>query len=462
LRLKTRRNWSSSQGIATIGVRMDDSLSSIVIRLIIVLLVVLANGYFVAAEFAIVSVRRSRIEPLVDEGNKKAKIVVRFLDDLNTFISTCQVGVTVASLVLGWLGEETLAHLLAPVLGKIIPVTAPALLAAHSIATALALLIVTYFHLLLGEYVPKAIALEKTEAIAMAVARPMELFEKAFKFPIWLINISGAVCLRLLGLHESDEHAKAYSEDEIRHLISVSHKSGHLIEDEQTLIDNVFEFTEATVESIMKPRTEIEALDADLPIVEMVAIFERLGYSRMPVYRNSLDEAIGIVLYKDLSRAARQGQSVRIEEIVRDPVFLPTSVKLNDALGVLRKSSAHMAMVVDEHGGVEGLVTLEDLLEEIVGDISDEHDEIAVRQIVEHGDGSYTVMGSLSIRDANRSLDLGLPESDSYHTVAGFMMARAGKLLTQGQQVEYNGLRLTVQSTERNRITEARIERLAE
>jgi CBS domain containing-hemolysin-like protein len=441
---------------------MGDSLSSILIRLFIVLLVVLANGYFVAAEFAMVSVRRSRIEPLAEDGNKKAKIVLRFLDDLNTFISTCQVGVTVASLVLGWLGEETLAHIFTPILERLIPANVPAVIAAHSIATALALIIVTYFHLLLGEYVPKAIALEKAERLALAVARPMELFEKVFKFFIWLINKSGAICLRLLGLHESDEHSKAYSEDEIRHLISASHKSGHLIEDEQTLIDNVFEFTEATVESIMKPRTEIEALDAALPIDEMVAMFERLGYSRMPVYRNSLDEVIGIVLYKDLSRAARQGQNVQIEEIVRDPVFLPTSIKLNDALGILRKSSAHMAMVVDEHGGVEGLVTLEDLLEEIVGDISDEHDEIAVRQIVEHGDGSYTVMGSLSIRDANRSLDLGLPESDSYHTIAGFMMARAGKLLTQGQEVEYNGMRLSVQSTERNRITEARIEKLEE
>lgn len=431
------------------------------LRLFIVLLVVLANGYFVAAEFAMVSVRRSRIEPLVEDGNKKAKIVVRFLDDLNSFISTCQVGVTVASLVLGWLGEETLAHILTPLLGKIIPATAPALLAAHSLATALALLIVTYFHLLLGEYVPKAIALEKTERLALAVARPMEWFETVFKFPIWMINQSGAVVLRLLGIHESDEHSKAYSEDEIRHLIAVSHKSGHLIEDERKLIDNVFEFTEATVEAIMKPRTEIEALDAALPINEMIAIFERLGYSRMPVYRHSLDEIIGIVLYKDLSRAARQGEAVSIEPILRDTVFLPTAVKLNDALGVLRKSSAHMAMVVDEHGGVEGLVTLEDLLEEIVGDISDEHDEIAVRQIVEQTDGSYTVMGSLSIRDANRTLDLGLPEADSYHTIAGFMMARAGKLLAEGQSVDYNGWRLTVQAKARNRITEARIEKLS-
>jgi CBS domain containing-hemolysin-like protein len=439
-----------------------DNLSTILIRLGIVLLVVLANGYFVAAEFAIVSVRRSRIEPLVEEGNKKAKVVLRFLDDIASFISTCQVGVTVASLVLGWLGEETLAHILTPLLEKIIPATVPVFLAAHSIATAVALIVVTYLHLLLGEYVPKAIALERTEKVALAIARPMEIFEKVFKFPIWIINQSGAVALRLMGLHETDEHSKAYSEDELRHLISVSHKSGHLIEDERKLIDNVFEFTEATVESIMKPRTEIEALDTGLSIDEMIATFERLGYSRMPVYRGSLDEVIGIVLYKDLSRAARQGQQVSIDKIVRDALFLPTSVKLNDALGSLKKSSAHMALVVDEHGGVEGLVTLEDLLEEIVGDISDEHDEIAVRQITEQADGTYTVMGSLSIRDANRELELGLPESDSYHTIAGFMMARAGKLLAEGQRVDYNGLRLTVQSTTRNRITEVRIEKLEE
>ena len=151
------------------------------------MLVVLANGYFVAAEFAIVSVRRSRIEPLVEEGNKRAKVVLRFLDDIASFISTCQVGVTVASLVLGWLGEETFAHLLTPVLEKIIPATVPVVLAAHSLATAIALLVVTYLHLLLGEYVPKAIALERTEKVALAIARPMELFEKVFKFPIWMI-----------------------------------------------------------------------------------------------------------------------------------------------------------------------------------------------------------------------------------------------------------------------------------
>lgn len=440
---------------------MDNaSLSSILIRLFLVFLVVLANGYFVAAEFAMVSVRRSRITSLVEDGNKRARIVMRFLDDLTGFISTCQVGITIASLVLGWLGEETLAHLLEPALGKVITGKLATLIAAHSIATALALIIVTYLHLLLGEYMPKAIALERAEKVALAVARPMELFEKAFKLPIWIINKSGAMALRLFGLHATDEHSKAYSEEELRHLIAHSQKSGHLIEDERTLIDNVFDFTEATAGSIMTPRTEIEALDAELSLDEMVATFERLGYSRMPVYRGSLDNLIGVVLYKDISRSVRRGENVTLDKLLRPAVFLPDSVKLHEALGVLRRSSAHMALVVDEHGGVEGLLTLEDLLEEIVGDIRDEHDEIAVKQIIEEAGGSYKVVGSLSIRDANRMLELGLPESDSYNTVAGFMMARAGKLLKEGQSVEYNGLRLTVLATTRNRIIEARLERV--
>jgi CBS domain containing-hemolysin-like protein len=440
----------------------DFSLSSILIRLVIVFVVVLLNGYFVAAEFALVSVRRSRISALYEDGNKRAGIVMRFLNDLTAFISTCQVGITIASLVLGWLGEETFAHLLLPVLEKIIPASVPAFLAAHSIATAMALIVVTYLHLLLGEYMPKAIALDRAEKVALAVARPMELFEKAFKLPIWMINRSGSMALRLFGLQATDEHSKAYSEEELRHLIALSQKSGHLIEDERTLIDNVFEFTEETVDAIMTPRTEIEALDAEMSLTEMVATFERLGYSRMPVYRESLDSIMGVVLYKDLSRSVRQGKNVTLDELLRPPVFLPDSVKLNDALGMLRKSSAHMALIVDEHGGVEGLVTLEDLLEEIVGDISDEHDEIAVKQIVEQADGSFTVVGNLSIRDANKLLELGLPESDSYNTIAGFMMARAGHLMSEGQSVEYNGLRLTVQATTRNRITEAHIEKLKE
>jgi magnesium and cobalt exporter, CNNM family len=437
------------------------SVVSILLRVAIVLLLVLANGYFVAAEFAIVSVRRSRLAALAAEGNKRAQTVIRLMEDITAFISACQFGITVASLLLGWLGEETFAHLLTPPLERIIPNQIASFVAAHTLATALALAVVTYLHLLLGEFVPKALALERAEKVALSVGRPMAIFYRVFKAPIWLINQSGILTLRWMGLHATDEHAKAYSEDELRHLITLSQKSGHLLEDERQLIYNVFDFTDKTVESIMTPRTEIEALDETMSPEEMLEQFDKLGYSRMPVYRDSLDNVIGILLQKDLSRLVRSGRSNEgIASILRPAVFLPTSMKLHDALKTLRRSSSHMALVVDEHGGAEGLVTLEDLIEEIVGDIRDEHDEIAARQIVEQPDGSYIVSGRLSVKDANKLLSLGLPESDSYHTIAGFMMARAGRLLKQGESVEYNGLRLTVESSVRNRIVEARINRL--
>ncbi|HVF90543.1 MAG TPA: hemolysin family protein [Blastocatellia bacterium] len=424
-------------------------------------MLVLANGFFVASEFALVGVRKSRVASLVAEGNKRARTLLRVVEHLDSYISATQLGITLASLALGMIAEATIAHLLTPIFHFILP-SSVSEVAAHSAAIGAAFTIITFLHIVLGELAPKTLALERAEAVALAVARPMEIFYKVFKAPIWLLNYSGIWVLRIFGMKASAEHAASYSEEELRHLISLSHKSGHLIEDERRLIDNVFDFTEATVESVMVPRTEIEGLDIEISPLEMLEIFETMGYSRMPVYRDSIDNVLGVILHKDLSRRVRRGGEINIEKLIRPPVYIPISVPLNEALTTLRQSSAHMAFVVDEHGGIEGLVTLEDLIEEIVGDIRDEHDEAAVRQIEEQGEGIYKVNGSLSIRDANRVLDLGLPESDSYHTIAGFMMARAGRILNEGEVVTYNGLRLTVGATSGNRILEAKIERLAD
>ncbi|MEN3333288.1 MAG: magnesium and cobalt exporter, family, partial [Blastocatellia bacterium] len=437
---------------------MESSLTSVLVKLALVLLLVLANGFFVAAEYALVSVRRSRIDSLAAQGNKRAQKVMRVLEKLTAYISATQLGVTLASLALGWVGEETMAEILGPIFQRLLGSFSAG--AAHTASIVFAYVLITYMHVVLGELVPKAISLEKAEAVALAVAPPIQIFYKMFKAPIWVLNHSGIQVLRWLGLRASAEHAGIYSEEELRGLIALSHKSGHVLEDERQLINNVFDFTEATVESVMVPRTQIEALDVELTPAQMLDFFEQIGYSRLPVYRASLDNILGIVLHKDLSRLVRHGGD--INEIIRPAVFLPTTAKLHDALRSLRRSSAHMAMVVDEHGGVEGLVTLEDLLEEIVGDIRDEHDEVLAQQIKQESEDTFKVSGALSIRDANRRLQLGLPESDSYHTIAGFMMARAGRLLGPGDQIEYNGLRLTVESTDRNRIVEAKIEKLKE
>lgn len=430
---------------------------TIALKLAVVLSLVLANGFFVASEFALVTVRRSRIAALVADGNKRARTVMRIIENLTAYISAFQLGITLASLALGWVGEDTVARLLQPLLESTLGPASAA--AAHSIAIVAAFASITYLHIVLGELVPKTLALERAERLALQVAWPIDIFYRTFKAPIWLLDRSANAVVRLMGLHSSSEETAAYTEEELRHLVALSHKSGHLLEDERLLINNVFDFTEATVKSVMVPRTEIEALDAELTPAEMLDVFEQTGYSRMPIYRGSLDNIIGIALLKDLCRIVRRDGSVSLEEFVRPPIFLPANAKLNDALRMLRRSSEHMAIVVDEHGGVEGLVTLEDLLEEIVGDIRDEHDEAAARQIVEQPDGSYNVRGNLSVRDANKLLALDLPESENYHTIAGFMMARAGKLLKRGDTIDYNGLKLTVQSAAHNRIVETRIER---
>jgi CBS domain containing-hemolysin-like protein len=439
------------------------SALSILFNLTIVLLLVLANGFFVAAEFALVSVRQSRVAALVAEGNRRARTLMRVVKQLDAYISATQLGITLASLALGWIGEETLAHLLTPVFENIMPDHATtSVIAAHTVGIAVAFVIITFLHIVLGELAPKTLALERAERVALAVARPMEIFYKVFKAPIRLLNYAGGLVLRLAGLQSTAEHAAVYSEEELRHLIALSHKGGHLAEDERQLLYNVFDFTDGTLADVVLPRTEIEALSATLSPDEMLARFVELGYSRMPVYRGSLDNIIGIVLQKDVVRLVHGGTNLGVDDIIRPALFLPQSMRLNDALRGLRRSRAHMALIVDEHGGIEGMVTLEDLLEEIVGDIRDEHDEVAARSITPQPDGSYIVRGNLSIRDANKKLELGLPESDSYHTIAGFMMARAGRLLRPEEGVEYNSLKFTVEAASRNRILEAKIEKLME
>lgn len=439
---------------------MDDpaQLSNLVLRLVIVILLVLANGFFVAAEFSLVAIRRSRVAALVAEGHLRARVLMRVVEHLDAYISATQLGITLASLALGWIGEATIASVLKPVFVALLPGSSGSPVLAHSFAIGIAFALITFLHIVLGELAPKTLALERVESVALAVATPMEIFYRIFKAPIWVLNRSGSLVLRLIGLHTSSEQTASYSEEELRQLVAISHKGGHLIEDERKLIYNVFDFTEATLADVMVPRIEIEVIDAELEITNILWHFEQTGYSRMPVFRDSLDNIIGILLYKDVSSRLRQQSTVVLDEVLREALFLPTSMRLNEALRSLRSSSVHMAMVVDEHGGVEGLVTIEDLLEELVGEIRDEHDEVAVRRIIKNSDESYTVSGKLSIRDANRELSLGLPESESYHTVAGFMMARAGRLLRRGDTVNYNHLKLTVENAARNRILEARID----
>jgi CBS domain containing-hemolysin-like protein len=430
-------------------------------KILIVFLLVLANAFFVAVEFALVSVRRARIETLVAAGNNSAKAVLRALDHLDAMLSASQFGITVASLALGAVGESTLAHLFEPVLIKFLPGGASTLIA-HSIAIAVALAIITYLHLVLGEYAPKAFAIEKAEAIALATARWMELFYKTFKPFIQLINISGIRFLKLFGVDFRPGHHTPYTTEEIRHLINLSHQSGHLEQEEKEMIHNVFEFADLTARDIMIPRTEITALEEQSSFEEVVRQFQVSGYSRLPVYGGNFDNIVGVLHSKDVMPFLLKAHEFDLKKIMRQPIFIPDTARLGDILQHLQKSSVHLAIVVDEHSGVEGILTLEDILEEIVGEIQDEHDEALIAKLRERSEGVFSIDASMSVREANRKFNLNLPESDAYTTVAGFLMARAGKLLDQGDTVEHNWTRFTVERVVRRRITQVRMENLPE
>lgn len=428
-------------------------------KLGIVVLLILANAFFVAVEFAMVSVRRSKIEVLAANGKKSAKALLRALDHLDEMISATQFGITIASLALGWVGEETIAHLTEPLLVQILPEKI-ATVAAHGTASLIALSIVTYFHLVIGEYVPKAMAIEFADRIGLAVARFMELFYLSFKPFIWIINKSGLTILRLLGMKTQMGHQAAYTGEEIRHLITISHQSGNLEADEKTLMQNVFNFADLTVKEILIPRTQVAGIEESSSYSEVVHEFIASGYSRLPVYRENFDNVSGIVHHKDVMKYVFTQEKFSLLEITHPPAFIPDSARLVDVLQKLQREQIHLAIVVDEHGGVEGILTLEDLLEEIVGEIQDEHDETVAEKIRPRSDGSFGLDGGLSVREANRKFDLNLPESEDYTTLAGFLIAREGRLLFEGDQVTYNGTRFMVERVNQRRITRIRMQQI--
>lgn len=426
-------------------------------KIIAVIALVLANGFFVAAEFALVSVRRSRIETLASGGNRRAQRLLELLNDLNAYISATQLGITMASLGLGWIGEPAVAYLLAaPLEGY---VSDPA---RHAISFALAFSFITFLHIVLGELAPKTIALEMAERIAFIVSWPMQIFYKIFYWPIRALDWAGTSTVRLLGLRPSPTHASIYTEEEIRQLIDASRRSGHLQPEEQLLINRIFEFSDAEVREAMVPRTAVVALPITATLEEVQEVFCTTGYSRLPVFRERFDEIVGVLFMKDLIPCFRptNAKEFKIEELLHPPLFVPATARLGSVLKQMQAARTHLAFVVDEHGGVEGIVTLEDLLEEIVGEISDEYDEEVRSQIVEEH-GTYVLDGMIAVRDVNRKLNLKLPEDAGYTTLAGFLLAKAGRLLRPGESVEYDGARFTVERVEHRRIRRVRLIPLA-
>lgn len=432
----------------------------IALKILVVLILVLGNGFFVAAEFSLVTIRKQRLIGMAEAGKRSAKAALRLTETPSIFISVTQFGVTLSSLVIGSFGEHTFAELFNRLLTsvKLGPITDQL---SFYIVTPLAFALLTFLHVVIGEIAPKTAALERNETVVLWSAIPIELIYKFFRPFIWLLNSSGQLLIRSLGMKSTLEHTLAYTEEEIRQLVSASHKEGHLLAEEQQMIHNVFDFTDTVAREVMVPRPQIVAIEASISSEEVAQQLESSAYSRLPVYKENLDNIIGVIHAKDLLPYLRRNEKFELTSVLRKPLFVPDSAQLVEVLQQMRKAQNQLAIVVDEHGGVEGILTMEDLLEEIVGEIRDEHDHDEERLYFQDVDGSVVIDGSLSIREANRKLNLNLPESDDYTTIAGFLLAKAGKLLTQGEKIDYQNISFTVEKVERRRVSRVRIPRVA-
>lgn len=427
------------------------------LKLVAIGFLVATNGFFVASEFALVSVRRSRLEARAAAGSRNARAALRLLDNPTFFISAVQFGITLASLALGWIGEPTVAAWLEP-LAHGIASEGRAGYVAHLIAVVIAFSAITFLHIVLGELMPKMVALERAERIALFCSRPLELFAKTFSAPLWVFNSVGAFLGRLIGLKSTLDHAAVYTETELRQLIDVARDSGYLRAEERRLIHRVFEFSDTLVREAMVPRTEMAAIPSTSSLEQITKAFQQYSYSRLAVYKESLDDVMGFIHSKDVMPCLLNSDNFRLEDVLQSPLYVVDTARLEDVLRQMQKAKTHFGFVVDEHGGLEGIITLEDLLEEIVGDISDEHDEEVNEQIEPVGDKKYVLAGGLAVRDLNRRLKLSLPESEGYTTIAGFLMTEAGHMLKPNDRINYNGIIFEVDRVERRRVISVRLQ----
>jgi putative hemolysin len=418
---------------------------TVFLQIVAVLLLVAGNAFFVAAEYALVTARRTRLLELAAEGNLRAKIALRIMDDPVRFIGTVQLGITSFSIALGAVGEPLIEHFFEPVL-------------ATTIAFILAFSLVTYLHVTLGELVPKAVALTKNETTALWVALPVEAFYVVTYPIVWFLQQSANAFTRLFGIQPAPAGVVAHTEEDIRHIVAAAEETGAIEEAEEEMVYKVFDFADKEVHDVMVPRPEVVALSIDLPSHEALAAVIDSPFTRYPVYRRSLEEIEGILHVRDLFSALydRGIENVDVGALLRPAFMVPETKDLAAMLAEFRRANQHMALVVDEYGSFQGIVTLEDLLEEIVGEIEDEYD--LPDESVERVDKSrIRIDGTFPIDDFNERFEQELPQDD-YHTVAGFVFGALGRAAEAGDEVLHDGLRFHVLEVDGPRIERLEIE----
>jgi putative hemolysin len=415
------------------------------LRVIAVLLLVLGNALFVAAEYAIVTARRPRLEDRAEKGSGGAAIALRLMDEPVRYISATQVGITVFGILLGAVGEPLVSSFL-----EFLP---------RGVSFVIAFLVLTYLSVVLGELVPKAITLQRWETGAIVLARPL-LWLGVVTYPlVWVLDRSARFVTGLFGVDPAPAGLVAHSEEEIRYIVAEAEDTGVIQAGEEEMLYKVFDFADKEVHEVMVPRPQVVALSVDLPPQQCLESLIDSPYTRYPVYRGSLDDIVGILHVRDLFSALYdQGiENVDVSGLIRPVIYVPETKDLAALLAEFRRANQHMAIVVDEYGAFEGIVTLEDLLEEIVGEIEDEYD--LPDESVEHvEDGRIRIHGTFPIDDFNEQFDAELPQDEHYQTIGGLVFGRLGRAPEKGDEVVENGLRFQVIETEGPRIERLEVE----
>ena len=403
--------------------------------------IVLVNGFFVIAEFALVKVRRTRLEELLQQGNRRAQLVLRITSSFDAYLGATQLGITLSSLALGWLGEPLVAALLQPQLSQLVP-GVDWLVRVVSIVLGFAGL--TFFHIVLGELVPKSMAMQKAESLALLVAGPLHLFYQVCYPFIMLFQRTAQGILKLMGLKPASQSDLAHSEDELRMIVSASHRGGVLNQMESELIDNVFDFADRLAREVMVPRQDMVCLFLEDPLTETMQIVRQTGHTRYPLCSEDKDHVIGMIHVRDLMDldiCSREPQDLRT--VMRDILIVPEGMSVAKLLQFMRRKRTHLAVVVDEYGGTAGLVALEDVIEEIVGDIQDEHDAEGDGEVHRFPDGSYEFDGRVLLDDITELLNIRLEEPDE-DTIGGYIFGILGRRPEVGDNVHIGGYRFTV------------------
>lgn len=422
--------------------------------LVAIVLLLLGNGFFSGSEIALISAKRGRIDALAAEGSRGARKAKALQDDPETFLATVQIGVTLMGTLAGVAGGYLASQHLEPWVRDLpLPAWAvPAVVAPIAVSA-----LIVYTELILGELVPKAVALRFSEPVATVVAWPIHALSRVTRPFVVLLTFSTRTVLRLFGFRDSG-HRPFVSEEEIRHMVREGRQQGVIDEQEAEIIRSVFDFNETPVKKVMVPRPKIFALSAATPAQEVGGLIVESGFSRIPVYEETIDNVAGVVYVKDVLRLLERRQPVVLRKVLHPALLVPETKKIGDLLKELQKRRTHMAIVVDEHGSTAGLVTLEDVIEEIVGEIQDEYDweEKPVERLK---DGSLIVEGTVSAAELRESFAVPIPESEEFETVAGFMLDRLGKVPRGGESVELGDHRFVVVDVERHRISKVRIEK---